>query len=148
MNSSGMNDSSNITDGASIDAIVRLFYRTLIDYIDLCSKTINTSGSKVLEKWKKHIDEELKKARKKLEEADKNGNGNENENKKEEITVTDPMALAFWFYNTLVNMGVKASLKPNEAEITYIPEYLDEEITETTLQICASAIALQYLEPN
>jgi pantothenate kinase len=143
-------DPSNITDGASIDAIVRFFYRTLIDSIDLCSKTINTSGSKVLEKWKKHIEEELKKARKKLEEANKNGNGNENENEneKEEITVTDPMALAFWFYNTLVNMGVKASLKPNEATIMYIPEYLDEEITKTTLQICASAIALQHLEPN
>jgi pantothenate kinase len=138
-------DPSNITDGASIDAIVRFFYRTLIDSIDLCSKTINTSGSKVLEKWKKHIDEELKKARKKLEEEE-NKNGNENE--KEEITVTDPMALAFWFYNTLANMGVKASLKPNEATIMYIPEYFDEEITETTLQICASAIALQYLEPN
>jgi hypothetical protein len=45
-------------------------------------------------------------------------------------------------------MGVKASLKPNEATIMYIPEYLDEEITKTTLQICASAIALQHLEPN
>jgi hypothetical protein len=144
MNSSGMNDPPNITDGASIDAIVRFFYRTLIDSIDLCSKTINISGSKVLEKWKKHIEEKLKKARKKLEKENKNGNGNE----KEEITVTDPIALAFWFYNTLVNMGVEASLKPNEATIMYIPEYLDEEITKTTLQICASAIALQYLEPN
>jgi pantothenate kinase len=144
MNSSGMNDSPNITDGASIDAIVRFFYRTLIDSIDLCSKTINISGSKVLEKWKKHIEEKLKKARKKLEKENKNGNGNE----KEEITVTDPIALAFWFYNTLVNMGVEASLKPNEVTIMYIPEYLDEEITKTTLQICASAIALQYLEPN
>jgi hypothetical protein len=144
MNSSGMNDPPNITDGASIDAIVRFFYRTLIDSIDLCSKTINISGSKVLEKWKKHIEEKLKKARKKLEKENKNGNGNE----KEEITVTDPIALAFWFYNTLVNMGVEASLKPNEVTIMYIPEYLDEEITKTTLQICASAIALQYLEPN
>jgi hypothetical protein len=141
-----MNDPSNIAEGVSIDAIVRFFYRTLIDSIDLCSKTINTAGSKALEKWKNHIEEELKKARKKLEEADENES--ENNKKKEEITVIDPMALAFWFYNTLVNMGVKASLKPHEATIMYIPEYLDEEITAATLQICASAIALQYLEPN
>jgi hypothetical protein len=119
--------------GSTEATIAKYFYQRLIEIIEECISTLDTSD-KVRERWYKHISRELKQAKKQLTNN--------------EVKITSSIALAFWFYNTLANMGVKATIKPNEYHILSVPEYMNAEKTEEAIRLCSMAIALQYLPIN
>ena len=113
---------------SELEALIRLFKKSLFDAIDEFCNRYECVGDKIIQRWIRGVRKEARKA------------------KKEKMNIKALIGYALWFYNILAQVGVMAGIGPNRVNIQGIPEWMDARLVKKWLVICSSVFALQYLD--